>query len=300
MGDKQPRDLGGGGAFEVPGEAAASAEPCKCAFDDPAPRQEFEPFDAGRPLNNFDRPRSTMGERVDKLFATINPVSEDVAQLGEAVSQALQQRDCPMDVLHIGGMDVDGQQKAVGISHDMPLAPVDALARVKTARPAGLCRRSTLAVDDRSRRSRLTTEFPPRFSDQGPDDPVPPGGVPPGVEIALDRRVWGEVAWQSPPLAAGRDNEQNCVYHPTQIYCPRPAAPAPRRHLARNQPPLRIGHIACVTQTITLILPAGDFGPWHRALPRIFANPKESQPAEITHFFFSQALRMRSEFAAES
>jgi hypothetical protein len=56
MGDKQPRDLGSGGTFEVPGEAAASAEPCKCAFDDPAPRQEFEPFDAGRPLNNFDRP----------------------------------------------------------------------------------------------------------------------------------------------------------------------------------------------------------------------------------------------------
>jgi hypothetical protein len=42
-----------------------------------------------------------------------------------------------------------------------------------------------------------------------------------------------------------------------------------------------------------LILGASDFGPRHRALPRIFANPKESQPTEITHSFFGQALRMR-------
>jgi hypothetical protein len=38
-------------------------------------------------------------------------------------------------------------------------------------------------------------------------------------------------------------------------------------------------------------LGTSDFSPWHGALPRIFANPKESQPAEITHCFFSQALR---------
>jgi hypothetical protein len=42
-----------------------------------------------------------------------------------------------------------------------------------------------------------------------------------------------------------------------------------------------------------LILGTSDFSPRHGALPRIFANPKESQPAEITHCFFSQALRMR-------
>jgi hypothetical protein len=42
-----------------------------------------------------------------------------------------------------------------------------------------------------------------------------------------------------------------------------------------------------------LILGTSDFSPWHGVLPRIFANPKESQPAEITHCFFGQALRMR-------
>ncbi len=34
------------------------------------------------------------------------------------------------------------------------------------------------------------------------------------------------------------------------------------------------------------------------ALPRIFANPKESQPAEITHSFFGQALRGSSSASA--
>jgi hypothetical protein len=29
-----------------------------------------------------------------------------------------------------------------------------------------------------------------------------------------------------------------------------------------------------------------DFSPGHRALPRIFANPKESQLAEITQLLF--------------
>jgi transposase len=39
---------------------------------------------------------------------------------------------------------------------------------------------------------------------------------------------------------------------------------------------------------------ASDFSPGHRALPRIFANPKESQLAEITQLLFqsgSQTLR---------
>jgi carboxymethylenebutenolidase len=40
-----------------------------------------------------------------------------------------------------------------------------------------------------------------------------------------------------------------------------------------------------------LILSTSDFGPRHVALPRIFANPKESQPAEITHCFFGHTLR---------
>jgi hypothetical protein len=36
-----------------------------------------------------------------------------------------------------------------------------------------------------------------------------------------------------------------------------------------------------------------DFSPGHRALPRIFANPKESQPAEITQLLFQSGSKHR-------
>ena len=42
-------------------------------------------------------------------------------------------------------------------------------------------------------------------------------------------------------------------------------------------------------------MPASDFSPGHRALPRTFANPKESQLAEITQLLFQSALRKTSE-----
>jgi hypothetical protein len=36
---------------------------------------------------------------------------------------------------------------------------------------------------------------------------------------------------------------------------------------------------------------ASDFSPGHRALPRIFANPKESQLAEITQLLFQSGSK---------
>src|ERR1043165_2528259 len=109
MGDEKPSNLGAGGALEVPGETTASAEPCESAFDDPTSRQELETFDPGRALDNLDCPLSAMGECFEKLFAAINPVGKDVSKLGKALSQALQERDSTMDVLNIGGMNMDCQ-----------------------------------------------------------------------------------------------------------------------------------------------------------------------------------------------
>ena len=41
-----------------------------------------------------------------------------------------------------------------------------------------------------------------------------------------------------------------------------------------------------------------DFSPGHRALPRIFANPKESQPAEITQLLFQSGSKRPAIIAA--
>src|SRR5947209_8015012 len=203
MGDEKPCGLGSGRTFEVFGEAATSSEPGKGSLDHPASRQELEAFDAGWPLDDLDGPGPAMGERVGELFAAIDAVGKDMPQLGKALAQALQQRHGTMDILNVGGMNVNGQQQAVGVGDDMTLAPVDAFAGIKPARPAGLRRRSTLAVNDAGCRSRLASEFAPRSPNQSAHDPLPEAGIAPSIEVALDRRVWREFARQGAPLAAG-------------------------------------------------------------------------------------------------
>ena len=158
MGDEKPGHFGSGGALEVPGEAPASAKPCKGTFNHPASGQELEAFDPERALDDLDGPRAAMGERVDQLLAAINPVGKDMPKLGKAISQAFQQRNGTMDILDVGGMNVNGQQQTIGISDDVPLAPMDALAGIKAACASGLGRRSTLAVDDGGSRLGLAPE----------------------------------------------------------------------------------------------------------------------------------------------
>ena len=47
-------------------------------------------------------------------------------QPGKLVVQALQQRDGAMDILNVSGMNIHSQQQAVGIGHDVALAPAEA------------------------------------------------------------------------------------------------------------------------------------------------------------------------------
>jgi hypothetical protein len=54
--------------------------------------------------------------------------------------------------------------------------------------------------------------------------------------------------------------------------------------------------IACVSQPVPAILPPGDFRPGH-LFPSNLANPKESQPAEITQLLFQSASKTELEFA---
>src|ERR1041385_5241203 len=219
MSGEKPSRLGSGGTFEIFCEAPASAEPSKRALDNPAPRQELEPLDAWRSLNDLDRPGA--GKCIDELFAAINSVCEDMPQLGKAVVHALQHGDGAMDILNVGGMNVHGQQQTVGIGNDVALAPMEALAGVKAARTTGLCRRSCLAMNAGRRWLRLAAKLAPSSPDQDFDDPLPPAGVAPCVKIALYRGVRRKFLRQSPPLAAGGQNVENCLHDLTQINCPR-------------------------------------------------------------------------------
>jgi hypothetical protein len=212
MGNEKPSNFGGWRSLEVSREAATSAEPCKGSFDDPAPRQELEAFDPKRPFDNLDVPSPAMGECVDELFAAIHPVGKDMFEPGKAISQAFQQGDGAMDILNVGGMNVDGQEETIGVGDDVSLASIDPLSGVKAAWATGLRRRSTLAIEDSRRRLGFTPEFASCLPNQSSDDPVPPAGVAPRVKIALDSRVRRELARQGPPLAAGGQNVENRLY----------------------------------------------------------------------------------------
>src|SRR5258708_30930326 len=107
MGDEEPCGLGGGRSLEVLGEATASATPGEGSFDDPSPRQKLEAFDALRSLDDLDLPRPAVGECVEQLMAAVDPIGKDMAQLGEPISQALQQRYCSMAILNVGRMNVN-------------------------------------------------------------------------------------------------------------------------------------------------------------------------------------------------
>src|SRR5438105_2875680 len=71
VGEQHPGGGAGDGGLKVLGEAAAAAEPGEAAFDHPAPRQQLEAFDAGRALDNFDGPRTAIGNRLLQLRAAI-------------------------------------------------------------------------------------------------------------------------------------------------------------------------------------------------------------------------------------
>jgi len=53
-----------------------------------------------------------------------------------------------MAILDVGRMNIDGQQKTIGIGDDMPLAAVNALAGIVSSWTAGLCGWRALAVND--------------------------------------------------------------------------------------------------------------------------------------------------------
>src|SRR4051812_3708332 len=121
MSDEKPSHFGVGGPLKVSCQAATAPEPGKGPFDNPASRQELEAFDPVGPLDDLDVPRPAAGECINELLAAIHPVGKDVPESWKMISQSLQQRDGAVDILNVGGMNVDSQKKTIGVSDDVPL-----------------------------------------------------------------------------------------------------------------------------------------------------------------------------------
>jgi len=75
-------------------------------------------------------------QRIPELFARIAAVSKDMARPWEAITDRLEHIDGAIAVLNVGSVDENEDQEAADIGDDMPLAPLDLLARVVAPNPA--------------------------------------------------------------------------------------------------------------------------------------------------------------------
>src|SRR5690606_17471241 len=124
-------------------------------------------------------------------------------------------------------------------------------------------------------------------------DALQQAAVAPGVEVALHRGEGRELRRQRAPLDAGPGNVKDRLDNDAQTSLARPPVTMGTRQQRLQPFPFAIRHIARKPAAQTPILIPSGLAPGHRDLLRIFANPMESQPSQITHLFFGQALRMR-------
>src|SRR5271169_6258388 len=183
-------------------------------------------------------------------------------------------------------MHDEPDQISLGVGDNVALAPLDPFACIIAPRTTAFRGFHRLAVNHSGRWARLSACCLARRHDQGVVQRAKYSATRPRVEIALNRRVGREVLGQLPPLAPGGRNVEDRVHYRSHRRCTGP--PERRRQWQKwfDHKPLRIRRIAFIAHAIATILSPSDFGPDHRALPRIFAYPRESQLAEITQLLF--------------
>src|SRR5277367_873588 len=177
------------------------------------------------------------------------------------------------------------------IGNDVPLASLDLLARIITARTATFRGFYRLTVDDTRGRARLPTLVLARHDDERVVDRQPRPITRPRVKIPLHGRVRRKLFWKLPPLATRRSNVEQRIHYLADVRLARTSDRIRSRHQRLDQRPLRIRRVACVAKAFPPIVQSSDLSPGHRVTPSILAKPIESQPAEITQLFLSQPLR---------
>ena len=143
----------------------------------------------------------------------------------------------------------------------MTLAPIDLLAGIIPARPAGFGRLHALAVDHACRRTGLPPDPLSIGHHQSVVDPFEAALVPERGEPAIDRLPGRQVRRHQPPGAACPHHVEDAV----DDLAHRPGSGPPRRTRTRqkrlNDPPLLVGQIALVTSRLPAMLLSGGRGP---------------------------------------
>ena len=215
----------------VLGQPTPSAEPAERSFDHPAARLHDKAGGACGAANDDQRQtRQIAGEPGRKPI--VDAVSEHGPEPGVERFQALQQVAEAIGILNVGRMYEDAEQQPVRVHRDVPLAPLQPLGGVPTARAAALRGLHALGVDDGCG----GTGFPPGALAQHDHEvvanalphPVSQEGAHIAVHGAPGRE--GRRRRQMPPLAASRFLARAAV-------SANPAPPPPAARTAQRREP---------------------------------------------------------------
>src|SRR3954470_19612254 len=121
-----------GQVLEVLGEPPAAPEPGEGPLHDPALGQRHEALGVAA-ADDLEAPAARPRHGLRGGLAAVGAVGEDHLDEREQPPRRAQQRDGPVPVLDVGGMDRGTQEKAQRVDQDVPLLALDLLARVVTA-----------------------------------------------------------------------------------------------------------------------------------------------------------------------
>lgn len=117
--------------FKILCEPAAAAQPCECALDDPAARQNLEPRGVIGAFDNFDlEPRQRSGKGLPELRPLVAAIGEEFFQKREQAEYRRQNEDAAVAILDIGWMNNNVQQQPKCIYENMPLLTLDLLSGI--------------------------------------------------------------------------------------------------------------------------------------------------------------------------
>lgn len=117
-------------AFDIAREAAVAADPCKCAFDDPAFGENDEAMQLAA-LDDLQGPGARLCDGCGERCSLVAGIGEDTLDEGEEAARApIKDKPSAVAILYVGRVNDDVQQESERVDEDVPLAARDLLARI--------------------------------------------------------------------------------------------------------------------------------------------------------------------------
>src|SRR3954454_9077414 len=255
-GEVDHREGGRDGALEVLGQAPIAAQPREGSLHHPPAWQDGEAAGAGLAGDDLE-PQTPLRGGTGRGLAPVAAVGEDQPGPGEAPAQPAADQRRPVAILDAGGVDHDDQQQAESVDQDVPLAPVHLLAGIVAPRAAGFGGPHALAVDDAGRGRGLPPGLLARGHDQQGVERRPGSVLPQAPEVAEHRALGRELLRQEAPRTPGPQQVEDGVEHLAQIHLARPAEPARRGEVRREQRELGVRQVGGVARGRPGITAAG-------------------------------------------